>query len=102
MPQPLAFQQTFIRSLFKALAHPHQGIGFSHFQAAATSLAHPFRLESVDATERPTMMNEEAPLPPAPNECCESGCDPCVWDIYYAALRQWQELQQQKNTGRRP
>ena len=41
-------------------------------------------------------MNEEAPRPPAPNECCENGCDPCVWDIYYEDLRQWQE-QQQKN-----
>jgi cytochrome-b5 reductase len=37
----------------------------------------------------------EAPTPPAPNECCESGCVPCVWDVYYEALRQWQEAQAQ-------
>lgn len=35
----------------------------------------------------------EKPAPPAPNECCESGCTPCVWDVYYEALRQWQEQQ---------
>ncbi|HMT92989.1 oxidoreductase-like domain-containing protein [uncultured Thiothrix sp.] len=41
-------------------------------------------------------MNEtnQAPIPPTPNECCESGCDPCVWDIYYEDLRKWQEQQQ--------
>ncbi|QTR49063.1 oxidoreductase-like domain-containing protein [Candidatus Thiothrix anitrata] len=37
----------------------------------------------------------EKPQPPAPNECCESGCDPCVWDIYRAALQQWEETQRQ-------
>lgn len=30
------------------------------------------------------------PEPPAPNECCESGCDPCVYDLYYEALREWE------------
>ncbi|MDN0076060.1 oxidoreductase-like domain-containing protein [Crenobacter sp. SG2303] len=24
----------------------------------------------------------EAPEPPADGACCDSGCDPCVWDIY--------------------
>ncbi|MFI0397514.1 MAG: oxidoreductase-like domain-containing protein [Thiolinea sp.] len=42
-------------------------------------------------------MNPEAPIPPAPNECCESGCDPCVWDIYYEELRKWQEQQKANN-----
>jgi cytochrome-b5 reductase len=40
----------------------------------------------------------EKPQPPAPNECCESGCDPCVWDIYRAALQQWEQAQQDANT----
>lgn len=35
----------------------------------------------------------EKPLPPADYECCESACDPCVWDTYYEELRQWREQQ---------
>ncbi len=41
----------------------------------------------------------EKPIEPAPNECCESGCDPCIWDIYRKELRKWekwQAAQQQK------
>jgi cytochrome-b5 reductase len=30
------------------------------------------------------------PEEPAPGECCESGCDPCVLDLYYEALREWE------------
>jgi hypothetical protein len=40
------------------------------------------------------------PQPPADNECCGSGCDPCVWDLYAlerekyrAAMRDWQARQ---------
>ena len=33
----------------------------------------------------------EAPIPPAPNECCGNGCEPCVWDIYREELRKWQK-----------
>ena len=29
------------------------------------------------ADPRPT-----SPEEPGPGECCESGCDPCVWDFY--------------------
>lgn len=38
----------------------------------------------------------EAPIPPESHECCDSGCNPCVWDIYREALRQWQEKQRGK------
>nr|WP_206483990.1 oxidoreductase-like domain-containing protein [Thalassotalea sp. G2M2-11] len=36
-------------------------------------------------------MNEvdEKPQPPADGECCDSACDPCVWDHYYAELKAW-------------
>lgn len=34
--------------------------------------------------------SDERPLPPGDSECCESGCDTCVWDIYNAELKQWQ------------
>ena len=46
---------------------------------------------------QPPPLNDK-PQPPAPNECCESGCDPCVWDIYRAALQQWEQAQQDANT----
>ena len=35
----------------------------------------------------------EKPEPPAPNECCESGCEPCVWDTYREALAAWNTQQ---------
>lgn len=36
----------------------------------------------------------EKPIPPGDYECCESACDPCVWDTYYEELREWQAAQQ--------
>lgn len=38
----------------------------------------------------------EKPEPPADNECCDSGCDPCVWDIYRKELEKWNRIQQRK------
>lgn len=35
----------------------------------------------------------DKPQPPAPAECCESGCETCVWDVYFEELRQWKEAQ---------
>jgi hypothetical protein len=31
------------------------------------------------------------PEPPQPSECCESGCDPCVYDCYAEEMRQYRE-----------
>lgn len=31
------------------------------------------------------------PEPPAPNECCQSGCIPCVYDMYDEAREQYRE-----------
>lgn len=36
----------------------------------------------------------DKPMPPADQECCESGCTPCVWDRYYEALHRWQAQSQ--------
>lgn len=44
----------------------------------------------------------EKPEPHTPNECCESGCDPCVWDIYRVELNKWEQAQQPKPTGNNP
>lgn len=35
----------------------------------------------------------EKPEQPTPYACCESGCTPCVWDVYYEKLRKWQAQQ---------
>ena len=31
------------------------------------------------------------PQPPDPSECCNSGCDPCVFTLYEDALDRWEE-----------
>ena len=36
---------------------------------------------------------KEKPLPPGDYECCESGCDRCVWDIYREDLQEWEQQQ---------
>ena len=38
---------------------------------------------------------KDKPLPPGDYECCESGCDRCVWDIYREDLQEWEQQQQQ-------
>jgi len=41
-------------------------------------------------------MKEKTTIPPPPekpepNDCCGSGCMPCVFDHYYTALEEWQQ-----------
>ena len=31
------------------------------------------------------------PVPPEPYECCERGCDPCVYDYYAKRLARWEQ-----------
>ena len=42
------------------------------------------------------MNNKIPPKPekPTPNECCGSGCNPCIFDYYYTQLEKWQEKYQ--------
>ena len=43
------------------------------------------------------------PEPPEPHECCAGGsCCPCVWDTYYAEMREWQAQQGQIPTINKP
>ncbi len=57
---------------------------------------------STDATDpRPI-----EPTPPEPSECCNSGCDPCVFDLhneemhrYRRLLTEWERRQQSKGGG---
>lgn len=45
----------------------------------------------------------EKPLPPGDYECCESGCDRCVWDIYREELQEWEQQQKsQSNAASQP
>ncbi len=37
----------------------------------------------------------EKPIPPGDYDCCESGCEPCVWDVYQAEMSQWRAAQAQ-------
>lgn len=50
-----------------------------------------------------------APEPPQEGECCGSGCDPCVYDLYYeareqhrVAMREWERRQAQRAAGGTP
>ncbi len=31
------------------------------------------------------------PQEPNPEECCQSCCDPCIYDYYYKALAKWED-----------
>ncbi len=35
----------------------------------------------------------DKPSAPAPSECCESGCEPCVWDVYREDMAKWKANQ---------
>ncbi|QDQ87518.1 oxidoreductase-like protein [Alcaligenaceae bacterium SJ-26] len=37
----------------------------------------------------------QCPEAPGPNECCQSGCDPCVLDLYAEELQQYREALRQ-------
>lgn len=55
------------------------------------------------------MSDEKSPaLPPKPrkpdlDECCDSGCDPCVFDRYHDALAAWKrecrEIEARRKAG---
>ncbi|MCR4159508.1 oxidoreductase-like domain-containing protein [Kerstersia gyiorum] len=45
----------------------------------------------------------EPPEAPGPNECCESGCVPCVYDLYAEAMQEYREALaawEQRQAGR--
>ncbi|WP_277185904.1 oxidoreductase-like domain-containing protein [Caballeronia sp. BR00000012568055] len=39
------------------------------------------------------MTDDPRPTPPErphPDDCCQCGCDPCVYDLYYEALERYE------------
>ncbi|HEV2007694.1 MAG TPA: oxidoreductase-like domain-containing protein [Burkholderiales bacterium] len=43
-----------------------------------------------------------APPKPQAGECCESGCDPCVYDRYWDALERYERALADRETRRQP
>jgi len=43
------------------------------------------------STPNPPTADEAEELPPKPDEpvCCDSGCSPCVMDVYAEEMREW-------------
>ena len=62
-----------------------------------------------DATDDPADPEPQPPAKPAAAECCESGCERCVFDVYAeemeryrAALAEWRERRDEAATRRLP
>ncbi|SIS41134.1 oxidoreductase-like domain-containing protein [Neptunomonas antarctica] len=41
----------------------------------------------------------DKPTPPGDYECCESACEPCVWDTYYEEMREWKQAEAEKKAA---
>ena len=64
---------------------------------------------SADMTEASGADEDPKPQPPRspePWECCQSGCDPCVYDLYWQAmeryenaLHDWEERRKRAKPG---
>ena len=46
-----------------------------------------------DARAAPDATGDPPPTPPRepePGECCQSGCEPCVYDLYWEAVERYE------------
>ena len=43
-----------------------------------------------DASAPPDDPEPQPPVAPEPWECCQSGCDPCVYDLYWQAMERFE------------
>jgi len=60
---------------------------------AAWKLAHPLDHEAepfMSSPDAPSLPAPVAPKPPIPGECCERGCEMCMWDYYHQAQRRYE------------
>jgi hypothetical protein len=44
----------------------------------------------------------QPPREPHPDECCRSGCEPCVYDLYWQALERYEEALRRWEGRERP
>ncbi|MEC9408162.1 MAG: oxidoreductase-like domain-containing protein [Pseudomonadota bacterium] len=58
---------------------------------------------------RPDNPRPRPPEKPLDSDCCETGCDPCVWDMYSdqvrayeRALKDWEARQADEPTSDQP
>lgn len=95
--------------------HPFAGLERLLMPVFASAAAHAGHLNAIPATglcgghpgaglaavaddPRP-----EPPEAPGPNECCESGCVPCVYDLYAEAMQEYRDALaawEQRQAGR--
>lgn len=54
------------------------------------------------ASDSAEVVTIREPQPPAPDECCLSGCSECVWDIYEAQLQKYHDAEQRLSTPFEP
>jgi hypothetical protein len=40
------------------------------------------------------------PREPDPSECCGSGCESCVFDLYWEALERYERAMRERKSGR--
>jgi hypothetical protein len=51
------------------------------------------RARKENPAENPAARDDPRPAPPArpsPDDCCRSGCDPCVFDLYNEAMERYE------------
>lgn len=46
--------------------------------------------------------DDPPPEPPLPGECCGSGCDPCILDVYEEELARWRARRERDRQQRGP
>ncbi|WP_244140111.1 oxidoreductase-like domain-containing protein [Caballeronia sp. BCC1704] len=51
---------------------------------------HPSAMNNHNPDAPPDDPRPTPPERPAPGDCCQSGCNPCVFDIYQEALERYQ------------
>ncbi|XP_047319027.1 uncharacterized protein DDB_G0284459 [Impatiens glandulifera] len=72
------------------------------FQSKAMTEGGGSSSKSQETTVIKPQVEEKLPPPPPekplPGDCCGNGCEPCVWDIYYEELADYNKLLDEEKT----